>query len=132
MNTDTFDIALTAKTGDHSVLIRHSSMSGITRTNLTKFKIVGVNQQPPISVVIDLQEGAKRHRLEVFSDDAFAYYTIESRNGATVYDSRTHVPCDMHIFEKRKRAFREQAAQRPWLKPVPEWDVDIELPTAGA
>ena len=45
MNTDTFDIALTAKTGDHSVLIRHSSMSGITRTNLTKFKIVGVNQQ---------------------------------------------------------------------------------------
>ena len=70
------------KYGENAVLVRHSAMSGVTRSYIAKFKVVGVNPAPPISVAIDLNDGAKSQRLHVFSDDGSALKSFNIREMA--------------------------------------------------
>lgn len=88
-------------TGGKATIVLHSSVFGITRKPARKFHVGAPRPraQYDSTVSIDVIAPKKRtsERYTAYPDDRY-FFTVEV-DGATAYDSRTDVPCDMDKWQ---------------------------------
>jgi hypothetical protein len=102
-------------TGEHAIIIRHSSVCGIRRTEVRKFEVseIAAYAQYNASVVVRYILPGKRKwdGVRVLPDNT-SYYTITTLGGVeygrTLYDSRQDVPCDMAAWQATQDEMRQR------------------------
>lgn len=101
--------------GEKATIIQHCAVFGNLKTRVRKFNVSSPKPyaQYPVSVSVGFVKPRERNSyyFTIVPDD-LRYLTIESEDGAVLYDSRIDVPCDMTkwqpVYEKNKAEWLER------------------------
>jgi hypothetical protein len=92
-----------------AVLVQHCTVYGDLRTDMRTWKVepLAPYARHQRAVEITFQEGRKRAHSRIVVTPGGRWATVESPDGAILYDSRTDIPVDMEKWEAGRREWIE-------------------------